>query len=69
MGKSIFFKDKIPNQFTYGYAITCHKSQGSEWDNVLVIEEEFPFDKEEHRRWLYTACTRAAKKLVIIRKD
>lgn len=27
MGKSIFFKDKIPNQFTYGYAITCHKSQ------------------------------------------
>ena len=50
MGKSIFFKDKIPNQFTYGYAITCHKSQGSEWDNVLVIEEGFPFDKEEHRR-------------------
>ena len=68
MGKSIFFKDKIPNQFTYGYAITCHKSQGSEWDNVLVIEEGFPFDKEEHKRWLYTACTRAAKKLVIVRK-
>lgn len=69
MGKSIFFKDKIPNQFTYGYVITCHKSQGSEWDNVLVIEEKFPFDKEEHKRWLYTAATRAAKKLVIIRKD
>ena len=68
MGKSIFFQDKIPNQFTYGYAITCHKSQGSEWDNVLVIEEGFPFDKEEHKRWLYTAATRAAKKLVIIRK-
>ena len=28
---------------------------------VLVIEERFPFDKEEHKRWLYTACTRAAK--------
>lgn len=68
MGRSISFRDKIPNQFTYGYAITCHKSQGSEWDNVLVIEEGFPFDKEEHQRWLYTACTRAAKKLVIIRK-
>lgn len=68
MGRSILFQDKIPNQFTYGYAITCHKSQGSEWDNVLVIEEGFPFDKEEHQRWLYTACTRAAKKLVIIRK-
>ena len=58
-----------PLSFTYGYAITCHKAQGSEWDNVLVIEEGFPFDKKEHIQWLYTACTRAAKKLVIIRKD
>lgn len=46
-----------------------HKAQGSEWDNVLVIEEGFPFDREEHKRWLYTCATRAAKKLVIIRKD
>jgi ATP-dependent exoDNAse (exonuclease V) beta subunit len=35
---------------------------------VLVIEEGFPFDKQEHIKWLYTAATRAAKKLVIIRK-
>lgn len=69
MGRNWRFQDKIPDQFTYGYAITCHKSQGSEWDNVLVIEEGFPFEKEEHKRWLYTAATRAAKKLVIIRKD
>ena len=69
MGRNWRFKDKIPDQFTYGYAITCHKSQGSEWDNVLVIEEGFPFDKEEHKQWLYTAATRAAKKLVIIKKD
>ena len=69
MGRNWRFQDKIPDQFTYGYAITCHKSQGSEWDNVLVIEEGFPFDKEEHKQWLYTAATRAAKKLVIIRKD
>lgn len=55
----------LPLKFTYGYAITCHKSQGSEWDKVLVIEEKFPFDKEEHARWLYTAATRAAEKLVI----
>lgn len=68
MGKSSNLKNSIPNQFAYGYAITCHKAQGSEWDNVLVIEESSPFDKEEHARWLYTACTRAAKKLVIIRK-
>ena len=62
------FLNSLPLSFTYGYAITAHKSQGSEWDNVLVIEEGFPFDKEEHKRWLYTAATRAAKKLVIIRK-
>lgn len=59
--------DFIPRQMTYGYAITCHCAQGSEWDKVLVIEEDFPFDKTEHARWLYTACTRAAEKLVLIR--
>lgn len=69
MGRNWRFQNKIPDQFTYGYAITCHKSQGSEWDNVLVIEEGFPFEKEEHKQWLYTACTRASKKLVIIKKD
>ena len=57
----------IPKQATYGYAITGHCSQGSEWDKVLVIEENFPFDKKEHARWLYTACTRAAEKLVLVR--
>jgi DNA helicase IV len=59
--------DIVPRQFTYGYAITCHKSQGSEWDKVLVIEEKFPFDKTEHARWLYTAATRSAEKLVLVR--
>ena len=68
LSKNIKFVNSIPLSFTYGYAITGHKSQGSEWDNVLVIEEGFPFDKEEHKRWLYTVATRAAKKLVIIRK-
>ena len=69
MGRNWRFQDKIPDQFTYGYAITGWKAQGSEWDNVLVIEEGFPFEKEEHKQWLYTACTRASKKLVIIKKD
>ena len=57
----------VPKEFTYGYAITCHKAQGSEWDKVLVIEESFPFVKEEHARWLYTAVTRAAEKIVLVR--
>ena len=57
----------VPKEFTYGYAITCHKAQGSEWDKVLVLEESFPFAKEEHARWLYTACTKAEEKLVLLR--
>lgn len=57
----------VPKEFAYGYAITCHKAQGSEWDKVLVLEENFPRDKEEHARWLYTACTRASDKLVLVR--
>ena len=57
----------VPKEFTYAYAITCHKSQGSEWDKVLVLEESFPFDRTEHARWLYTACTRASEKLVLVR--
>ena len=56
-----------PHQFDYGYAITAHKAQGSEYDKVLVFEEDFPWG-DEHRRWLYTAVTRARQKLIIVRK-
>lgn len=59
--------DILPKQATYGYALTCHAAQGSEFDKVLVIEESFPFDKIEHQRWLYTAATRAAEKMVLVR--
>lgn len=59
--------DIIPKQATYGYAITGHCSQGSQWDKVLVIEESFPFDKVEHVRWLYTCCTRPTSRLVLMR--
>ena len=59
--------DIVPREFAFGYAITTHKAQGSEWDKVLVIEEKFPFPKEEHARWLYTAVTRASEKLVLVR--
>lgn len=57
----------VPKEFAYAYAITVHKAQGSEWDNVTVLEETFPFNKEEHARWLYTACTRASEKLILVR--
>ena len=60
-------KNLEPVEFNYGYAITGHRAQGSEWDKVLVFEEKFPFDKEEHARWLYTAATRASERLVLVR--
>lgn len=57
----------VPMEFTYAYAITTHKAQGSEWDKVVVLEEGFPFAREEHARWLYTAVTRASEQLVLVR--
>ena len=58
----------VPKEFDYAYAITVHKAQGSEWSKVVVLEEQFPFDKIEHARWLYTACTRASNKLVLVKE-
>ncbi len=69
MNRTINYKNSVPDQFTYGYAITGWKAQGSEWDNVLVIEESFPYNPEEHRKFLYTCATRAIKRLVIIKNN
>lgn len=59
--------DILPKQATYGYALTAWSAQGSEWNKVLAIEESFPYSKEEHTRFLYTVCTRASEKLVLVR--
>lgn len=67
LGRSFKTKWMIPEELAWGYAITCHRAQGSEWNKVLVIEEGFPYTAEEHARWLYTACTRASEKLVLVR--
>ena len=68
LSKSPMTSHMVPLEFTYGYAITCHKAQGSQWPNVMVFEEGFPFSKEEHARWLYTAVTRAENKLIVVKK-
>jgi exodeoxyribonuclease-5 len=54
------------DDFDYGYALTVHKAQGSQWDNVVLFDESWAF-KETRQRWLYTAITRAAKKLTVVR--
>lgn len=70
--KKTFFVEKLdPGEFPpkglvqadFGWAITCHKSQGSEWDSVLLYDEWVPPQLWDMRRWRYTGITRAAKKL------
>lgn len=51
--------------FDFGYALTVHKAQGSEWDYVIVIEDKTP--AREEPRWLYTAVTRAKSRLLVFR--
>ena len=52
-------------QFTYGYAITVHKSQGSQWPHVLLIDESEVF-RDDAARHLYTGLTRASERLTVI---
>jgi exodeoxyribonuclease-5 len=58
------------DQFDFGYAITVHKAQGSQWDDVVVYDDSWPDRKDPdfRYRWLYTAITRAAKTVKIIGK-
>jgi exodeoxyribonuclease-5 len=50
----------------WGWVLSVHKSQGSGWGHVVVIDDGWGRNPEERRRWLYTALTRAADKLTII---
>jgi len=52
--------------FDYGYAITAHKSQGSEFEKVMVIEEGKYVWRENWNKWLYTAVTRSSNQLLIV---
>lgn len=58
--------DEVGLLFDYGYALTCHKAQGSQADHVIVKADRGQMDDNEWKRWLYTAVTRAQKKLSII---
>lgn len=54
------------DDFDYGYALTVHKAQGSQWDDVVLFDESYAF-REHAQRWLYTAVTRAAERLTIVK--
>ena len=54
-------------QVKFSYALTCHKTQGGQWDNVFIEQPYMPEGEDiSYLRWLYTAVTRAQKKLFLI---
>lgn len=65
-GKELDWKAKRGTQeFDYGYALTCHKAQGSGWPRVCVFDESRAF-RDDADRWLYTAATRASAHLTLV---
>ncbi|CEN45932.1 ATP-dependent DNA helicase [Capnocytophaga canis] len=54
-------------QVKFSYAITCHKSQGGQWDIIFIEKPYLPNGAdEEYYRWLYTALTRSTKKVYLL---
>lgn len=51
--------------FDYGYCLSVHKAQGSQWDDVVIFDESGAF-RDDAQRWLYTAITRAAVRLTLV---
>lgn len=64
--KHLAFRSRVETEhFDWGWAITTHKAQGSQWPDVIVHDESGVFGDDAHR-WLYTAITRAAHDLTVI---
>lgn len=57
-----YVSSENPNPFDFAYAITAHKSQGDEFEKVLVIEQKCK--KWDHKRWAYTSASRAKENLI-----
>ena len=62
-----FYERAEAEEFAFGYALTVHKAQGSQWDDVVLFDESDVFREQKHR-WLYTGITRAARSLVLVRE-
>jgi exodeoxyribonuclease V len=55
-------------EFDWGYVLTCHKAQGSQWPRVTIIDDSASF-RDDARKWLYTAITRAESELTLISRN
>lgn len=60
-----FYEAREAEAFDFGYAITCHKAQGSQWPRVVVVDQSSVF-RDQARKWLYTAVTRASEAVTVI---
>lgn len=56
---------KRHDEFTYGYALTVHKAQGSQWDHVVLFDESATF-RDSRINHLYTGITRAAERVTVV---
>ena len=70
--RAIFLNEKLEwwqkkeaEEFDFGYALTCHKSQGSQWPKVMIYDESSAFGVNRNK-WLYTALTRASESVTVI---
>jgi len=61
-----FAQRRRSDEFDFGYVLTVHKAQGSQWDAVVLFDESFAF-RENRGRWLYTGITRAAARIVVVK--
>lgn len=60
-----FRKRAAADEFDWGWAITGHKAQGSQFESVLVYADLFKWDRDMFSRWLYTSITRAEDRVIV----
>lgn len=64
--RNLHWRTKLDyDQFTFGWALTVHKAQGSEWDSPLLIDESSSFGNA-YKNWLYTGLTRASERITAV---
>lgn len=61
-----YWERQVAQEFASAGAITVHKSQGSQFDHVVLVDESSSF-RDAATRWLYTGITRAAKRITVVR--